>query len=882
MNDFHENLGNKSFFLCIIKTVWGCCKVSRCKAFANAGVRRTRAYVARPSEAKNVADGRFATPPMKVIFICGGTGGHIYPALAVAAQMNKIKGSVELLFVTSNKSIDDRVFGDSGVKRVPINSPKIPRGFWGVFVFGYYFFKSFKESVFLIREFKPDVVVGFGGYVQVPMLLASFFLGKRTIIHEQNVYPGLANRVMSILVNKIALSFDESRKFFSGSKKIIVTGMPVREDFVCLKNDSSTKSDKLKILVTGGSQGASFINKIFIDTLKHMPSWALKNIDVIHVCGFQDYEFVRTEYGHIGVDVVLHPFFTPMSSLYKEADLVISRAGAGAISEISVCGIASILIPYIYAGNHQYFNAKILSDKAAAIYLDQRKVSAAGLVNIICDLMVNRDKLSEMASRALSVSFPGAAKKLAEEIIGDLKPKKIHLIGIAGYGMSSLARLLLADGYSVSGSDAKYADVLDSLKKMGAKIFVGHDGANVKEADVVVYSSAVTSQNPEIIYAKENNIPVYMRAQMLAEINKDKTTISVCGTHGKSTTSAMIGYLLDKSGVSPSISIGADFGYLQGNAKRGDGKYFVVEADESDGSFLFFSPHFCVVTNIESEHLDFFKDVDSMVMCYKKLLDKCDNNGVLFLCYDCQTVRKIAESLKNRRIVSYGLENDRDIRAVDIRLMQGKSFYKFVKDGKILGEIELCVAGKHNVVNSLAVVGVGLEVGLSFNQIKKVLLGFTGIKRRFEIIGSVDNIIVIDDYAHHPTEIKAVLSAASSWYDKRRVICVCQPHRYSRLNNLIDDFANSFDMASETIVTDVYSAGENKIDGVCSQALVKKIKDRNINAKYISKESLIDELMKDVRAGDIILFLGAGDITYIAKDFFKQLRAVTINETITK
>lgn len=447
----------------------------------------------------------------------------------------------------------------------------------------------------------------------------------------------------------------------------------------------------------------------------------------------------------------------------------------------------------------------------------------------------------------------------------------IHFIGIGGAGMSGIADVLLELGYKVSGSDLKTSKTTEYLKKKGAKVFLGHFSDNIVEGiDKVVISSAIPEDNPEIVRAKELNIPVIKRAEMLAELMKNQKAICVAGAHGKTTTSSMIASVLEISKFDPSIVVGGEITAIGSNAKLGKGEYLVAEADESDGSFLKLYPWSNVITNIEDDHLDFYGSMDNIIKAFSEFVSLGSPNGYTILCFDDPIVRKLIPYVPGK-LVTYGFSEEANIHARNISYQGLKTVCDIYFDEEYLGELELNSPGKHNLSNALATIAICRELGLTFTQIKYALGEFLGVKRRFQFIGRIDDISVYDDYGHHPTEIKACLQAAKNG-KKDRVIVIFQPHRYTRTKLLASEFADSFFDADEVILTDIYSAGEKTIPGVSSELILEKM-PKSVDAKYIKEfPDVLDYLRSNVKPGDLVITLGAGNVWNIGVDLVNTLK----------
>jgi UDP-N-acetylmuramate--alanine ligase len=445
------------------------------------------------------------------------------------------------------------------------------------------------------------------------------------------------------------------------------------------------------------------------------------------------------------------------------------------------------------------------------------------------------------------------------------KMEKIHFVGIGGIGMSGIAEVLLNLGFAVTGSDLRKTDITGRLEGLGAKVFYGHRVENVEDAHVVVVSSAVRPDNPEIEEAKRLLIPVIQRAEMLAELMRMKFSIAVAGAHGKTTTTSLVASVLRNAGLDPTCVIGGRLNSLGTNAKLGGSQYLVAEADESDGSFLHLFPTIAVVTNVDLEHLDHYKDLDEIKDAFLAFMNKVPFFGVVILCIDNKNLASLMPLL-NRGHMTYGLSESADLRAIRLRHNGFGSRFNAVHKGEDLGEVHLSTPGVHNVVNSLAAIAVGLELGISFSVIKEALEQFSGIHRRLEIKYDGD-VKLIDDYGHHPTEIRATLSAIRDMW-KGRIVVAFQPHRYSRTKALMEEFVTSFRDADLLIVTEIYAASEDKIEGVSGHILADRIRSEgHSNVLFApTKEEALDMIARLVRPGDMVVTLGAGDIYKVGED----------------
>jgi UDP-N-acetylmuramate--alanine ligase len=452
----------------------------------------------------------------------------------------------------------------------------------------------------------------------------------------------------------------------------------------------------------------------------------------------------------------------------------------------------------------------------------------------------------------------------------------IHLLGIGGIGMSALARLLLSRGVTVSGSDKSESEITRDLTKLGATVFIGHDSANVKSACAVAISTAIDPENPELSWARQHNIPIWHRSQLLSALSNRKQVIAVSGTHGKTTTTGMIAQTLIDCQVDPTVVIGGVFGKIGANAKVGKGDYFVAESDESDGTHAHLKSSVAVVTNVEGDHLENYPGGIEQIY---ETMARFANNASQFalLCHDDPGCRAIAPKLTNR-IVWYGKNDLRDTFSYSYISGTGTTF-TVLKDGKELGQITLSVPGEHNQLNALAAVAVALELGLKFEQVAKSLSSFCGVDRRFQHIGEAKGIRIVDDYAHHPTEIDATLRAARRYIEglpakdrgKNRIVALFQPHQPGRLKDFWDAFCKAFSEADLLLVSDIYVARGKQIPGVSSEAFVSQVVHKNAHYLPGSTDELAEKLAPYLQAGDLVITIGAGDVTNVGNQLLQTL-----------
>ncbi|HSF58267.1 MAG TPA: UDP-N-acetylmuramate--L-alanine ligase [Candidatus Binatia bacterium] len=453
------------------------------------------------------------------------------------------------------------------------------------------------------------------------------------------------------------------------------------------------------------------------------------------------------------------------------------------------------------------------------------------------------------------------------------KKHRVHFVGIGGIGMSGIAEVLLNLGYAVTGSDLHESEETERLRRLGAQVFIGHEEDNLAaHPSVVVISTAVKYSNPEVLEARRRHIPVIPRAEMLAELMRMKYGVAVAGSHGKTTTTSMIAAVLSTAGLDPTMVIGGRVHMLGTNAKMGEGEILVAEADESDGSFLLLTPTIAVVTNIDREHMDFYRTMEKLSDSFLDFINKIPFYGLAVLCIDNGNVQALLPKVR-KRLATYGLSSDADFSAQDLQMKPAGVEFTAFHHGKPLGPVRLHLPGRHSATNALAAIAIGYELEISFSRVAGALGEFTGIHRRFEIKGEPKGIMIIDDYGHHPVEICATIGAIrESW--KRPLVVVFQPHRYSRTRDLFDDFVAAFEGADRLVLTDIYPAGEDPIDGVTSEALYHAIKRRgHMEVEFIAdKGEIVKQLAGKLNPGDIVLTLGAGDIFKVGDALVEALK----------
>ena len=450
--------------------------------------------------------------------------------------------------------------------------------------------------------------------------------------------------------------------------------------------------------------------------------------------------------------------------------------------------------------------------------------------------------------------------------------RHIHFVGIGGVGMSGIAEVLLNMGYRITGSDVKRGETVERLEQLGGKVFIGHDPAHIADAHVVVYSSAVARDNVEVAAARARQVPVIPRAEMLAELMRLKYGIAVAGTHGKTTTTSMVAAVLAEGRLDPTVVVGGRITSLGSNARLGQGEYLVAEADESDGSFLKLSPTIAVVTTIDAEHLDYYGSLENISEAFLTFINKVPFYGAAVLCLDQPNVQLLIPRVE-KRIITYGLESAADLRARRLTLDGLTSRFEVLHHGAPLGACTLRVPGRHNVLNAMAAIAVGLDLEIPFVTIQKGVAEFSGVQRRFQVRGESRGVLVVDDYGHHPAEIRATLAAAKAGFD-RRVVTVFQPHRYTRTLHLRQEFLTAFNQSDALVVMDIYAAGETPIDGVTGRDLADAIRahgHRDVVYLGSDRSRILDYLEDVIRPGDLVITLGAGDVGQLGQALLDRL-----------
>ena len=756
-----------------------------------------------------------------------------------------------------------------------------------------------------MRRLRPRAVLSVGGYASGPATLAAALLGVPIAVLEPNSTVGFANRVLAPFARCAFVAWDEAVPSFR-AKAVRQYGVPLRPGFG--PRPSSRRGAAVRVLVMGGSQGAAFLNE-------HLPAafgrLALEGraVDVLHQAGRDRDAPVRAAYERAGVTSArVVAFIDDVAQAIADADLVVARAGAGTIAEITAIGRASVLVPFPHAtDDHQARNAEALARAGAAVCLRQERADPASLAAAIGRLLSDAASRRAMAEASRARGRPRAAHDVAVDLLAHAgipraaragkngngrtrtapevelmfrgRVRHVHFVGIGGIGMSGLAEVLRTLDFEVSGSDLRPNENTRRLEGLGVRVFLGHAAENVTGSDVVVYSSAISPQNPEYLRARELEIPIIPRAEMLAELMRTRYAVTIAGSHGKTTTTSLVATVLRAAGLDPTVVVGGKVNALGTNARHGEGDLFVAEADESDGSFLKLTPTIAVVTNIDAEHLDHYGTHDAVKDAFVAHANRVPFYGLCVLCIDHPSVQEILPRVA-RRHVTYGVSRQAVYRAKNMRFEGLATHVQACRWNDPLGTFVVNMPGAHNVLNALAVIAVADELEVPLDVTREAIASFHGVQRRFTVLGQPaysrggqrGDVMIVDDYGHHPAEVEATLDAAQRGFD-RRVVVAFQPHRYTRTKSLFDEFTRAFNKADVVVVTDVYPAGEQPIAGASGEALAEAIRVHGHHAvKFVRDKKNVAQALRDVvEPGDIVIALGAGDINASARELLAML-----------
>ncbi|MEL6273880.1 MAG: UDP-N-acetylmuramate--L-alanine ligase [Bacteroidota bacterium] len=840
---------------------------------------------------------------LRVIVSGGGTGGHIFPAIAIADELKRLRPNTEFLFVGAK--------GRMEMEKVPAAGYPI-EGLWisGLqrrltldnLNFPFKVISSVWKSRQILRRFKPDVVVGTGGYAGGPILYAAAKMGIPTLIQEPNAFAGLANKWVGKHVDKVCVAFPGMEKFFP-SEKLVITGNPVREALLNRvlegnftgaeqlndsqrnqdqKTDISSSDSDLKpvyshsILLMGGSGGARTLNRAMKASTNAIA--ARPNVFWTWQCGKYYYEDFKDCATAQLPNVHVAAFLDHMDQEYAKADVVIGRAGSTTIAEIEYLGKPAVLVPSPWvAEDHQTKNAEALVAQNAAVLLADADAEEQ-LVSTVLGLIDDPNQRERLGANAKKMAQPGAVTRIAQEVLrligkeqqstleglvrsgsnladASRPGRQVYFIGIGGIGMSALARYYNSRGYKVGGYDRTATDLTKALEAEGITVHYTPqpEALPTEEGTLFVYTPAVPKIFPELVALRAKGKKVYKRSEVLGMISQDKETVAIAGTHGKTTTTTLTTHLMRASGVDASAFLGGISKNFNTNYVHGDSQWVIAEADEYDRSFLRLFPKLAVILSMDADHLDIYGDHQTMLETgFMAFAQQVTSNGTLIVKHDLLPhFSDLTTTVK-----SFGIEVG-DYSATNIRVEDGMFTFDLDRsDAPPLLGLRLPLPGRHNVENATAAIALTLEAGGDVAAIDQALLDFKGIGRRFETVLRKEDCVIIDDYAHHPTELTAAITAARELYPGKLIRGVFQPHLYSRTRDFAAGFAQALDLLDDAILLPIYPAREEPIAGVTSKMLLELM--TNENKQLVEKTALIGAL--EAKSTDVLLILGAGDI----------------------
>ena len=824
----------------------------------------------------------------RIIISGGGTGGHIFPAIAIGTAFREKYPDADILFVGARGKMEMQRVPDAGFKIVGLWISGLQRSLTlSNLMFPLKVVSSLWKSRKIISDFKPDAVVGVGGYASGPLLYAATSKGIPSLIQEQNSYAGLTNKWLAKRVQKICVAYEGMEKFFP-KEKLVVTGNPVRKDIATatLSRKVAATSfglDPAKpiVLVFGGSLGARTLNE---SVLAGLAAFQKAGVQVLWQCGRFYYEQLKQQTSVLDMTgIVLLEFIKEMDKAYAAADVVVSRAGALSISELCIVGKPVIFVPSPnVAEDHQTSNAHALVQKQAAKSVrdvDAREV----LVPEVLELLSDQVAQAVLSANIKALAKPDATDRIVSELstlIGVTdRPSfaeisHVYFLGIGGIGMSALARWFNNQGKKVSGYDLTATALTDQLRQEGIDVhftddvsLISEDVRSNKANTLVVLTPAIPSDHSEWAFFKAEGFDIKKRSEVLGMISLSKFTIAVAGTHGKTTTSSMVAHLLRSAGKSVEAFIGGITTNYNSNLLLSDDPQalLVAEADEFDRSFLRLHPSMAIITSADPDHLDIYGSAEEMIKTYSAFAGQVIPSGSIFLQGKLQQTLTLPAGRAFVNLYGEGC----DYHAANVKVVDGLFCFDMVHPtGSILG-LKLQVPGFHNVENMVAAIGIALKLGVSETAIREGVATYKGVKRRFESIFKDDHYVFIDDYAHHPEEIRQFLRSVRELYPTRKLTAVFQPHLFTRTRDFADGFAESLSMADEVILLPIYPAREKPIDGVTSEMIAAKIS--HPNKRVMDKE----DLLTWTRANDpeVLLTIGAGDIDKLVKPLAEILKS---------
>ena len=811
--------------------------------------------------------------PTFAVVTGGGTTGHVNPAIAILELLNEAGHEPETLhYVGSDRGVEVDLIARTAFPSTLLSvrglrrslSPKgVLHNLGMLFVMA----RANSEARRLLEEHAPKVVVSVGGYASVPICRAARRLGIPVVTCSYDRSPGLATREQSRYAEACAVAYPDSTL-----RAATLTGAPVRAAIRTLdraahcvdaRRQFGIADDSFVVAVIGGSLGSALLNGI----AEELGSALTARVHIIHLCGerYANASSVNSS------NVTRIPYTEAMVDVYAASDLVVSRAGASTIAELAVVGVPSILVPWSGAAeDHQRVNAAWLADASAAILVPEPEATSERIRREVVRLMDDSGGLTAMArnARALGRLHDGVLLTRAIERVASLStaidlsvPRRVHVVGVGGPGMSALALALSEAGHRVSGSDLVDSEVVAQLRESGVTVTIGHDPHLVAGVDAVTYSTAIPATNVELVAARRAGASVVTRAAMLASLCREKSSIGVAGTHGKTTTTGMLATILRDAGRDPSFVIGADVRSLGGSAHWGIGREFIVEADESDSTHVALPLEGVILTNVDVDHLDHFTTTANLEASFDRLLTQA--TGPKVVCGDDARAAAIA---RRHGVRTYGLAPGVDVQAIDVEFRNGgvSARVRETSSGRILGSLSLSLRGEHNVLNALAALTMAIELGVEPSVGLDSLAGFRGVERRFDVRGTSNGVTFVDDYAHLPREIATVLGGARDASDDwKRIVAVFQPNRFNRMNTMSPEYRDSFVGAELIVVTEIYASGTTPIPGVTGKLVVDAIRAAHPDARVEwipERGDLVTFLATELKVGDLCISMGCGDI----------------------
>lgn len=815
---------------------------------------------------------------VKILISGGGTGGHVFPAIAIADAIKKKIADADILFVGALGKLEMQKVPTAGY---PIKGLWIS-GFqrnWSLknLLFPFKLLLSLIKAAWIIRKFKPQVVIGVGGYASGPTVKMAARKNIPILLQEQNSFPGVTNKLLAKDAATICVAYDGMEKYFP-KEKLIKTGNPIRQTVIETEGKKELayeyfelEKNRQVVLIVGGSQGAMSINESIGKNLDVLIS---ANLQLIWQTGKNHAaqakamvsEKLNSELGNF---VKVHEFITKMDLAYAAADIVISRAGAIAISELCAVAKPCIFIPLPSAAeNHQTKNAMALAEQNAAIHLEDSQ-APENLGQLVAELANNKSKKAALAKNIGKLAMKNSASIIADEAIKLIKTKNMNLkrfthfffVGIGGIGMSALARYFTLQGKKVAGYDRTPSALTARLENEGISVFFSDDPNLIpasftnSEQTFVVYTPAVKEDNKILSYFLNNSFQVAKRSKVLGLLSKQFKTIAVAGTHGKTSVSTMIAHFLKQSAVDCTAILGGISKNYQSNLLvSATSETLVTEADEFDKSFLQLHLNIAIITSADPDHLDIYGTGENMRAAFAAFAGNLPNNGVLIIKHG---LGLDLEQVKTSNILTYSLHSaEANIRAENVRVHDGKMYFDFISPAVSIENLEMAATGTVNIENALPAVYAAILAGATEPEIRLALQSFAGVVRRFDLQWSNGTMIYIDDYAHHPEEINALIRSMKAIYPGKKITGIFQPHLFSRTRDFADGFAQSLDKLDETILLDIYPAREKPIAGVDSSMILNRMK--NPNKSLISKDLLPEALNN--KPIEILLTIGAGDI----------------------